>query len=176
VGAGVSKLTVECDEYKTQCFHIIRVDKSKENFSYIKCINGEPNLFTNFLKACRKAVEDDLKEVKRNYFQENSKAGKIKCQDTSELITFEETHVDHRQPNTFSVIVDLFIELNSIKLDDIEYNKIENYGHEFFDNDLANKFKKYHKDKAKLRVVKKSRNLARSYQGRVNTQKKDIKI
>jgi hypothetical protein len=176
VGAGISKLTVERDEYNTKCFHLTRIDGSKEHFSYMKCINGEPNHFTNFSKACRKAVEDDLKEAKQNYFKENAKNGKVKCQDTSELIAFEEAHIDHRQPNTFSVIVDRFIELNDIDMPNVGYDKSENYGHVFCDKELADKFRKYHKDKATLRVVQKSRNLTRSYQGRVNKQKKDISI
>ena len=61
IGVGVSQLRVERDDYSTQCFHLVRSDGTKENFSYIKCINGEPNDFTNFSKACRKTVEEDLK-------------------------------------------------------------------------------------------------------------------
>ncbi|MHA8100153.1 DCL family protein [Aquirufa aurantiipilula] len=176
IGKGIFKLTVERDEYSTQCFHIIRNDNSKENFSYIKCINGNPNNFTQFSKACRKTVEGDLKDVKQLYFKEHSKNGKIKCQESSEYISFDETHVDHRQPNTFSVIVDRFIELYSIDLSNVQYDKNENYGHQFVDTELAENFRQYHFEKATLRLIKKNRNLARSFQGRVNKQKKDITI
>ena len=176
IGEGVEKIAVERDEYTTQCFHIHRIDKSIENFSYIKCINGEPNDFTRFSKACRKATEEDLKQVKQDYFKDNSKDGKVKCQDTNELIEFDDAHVDHRQPNTFSAIVDRFIELRQIDLKAVVYNKTESYGHTFVDSLLAADFRKYHSEKAKLRVVKKLRNMARSFQAKVNAQKKDLRI
>lgn len=176
IGVGIEKIVVEQDAYKTICFHVLRKDNTKENFSYIKCINGESNDFTKFSKACRKAVEKDLKEIKQDYFKENSKEGKVKCQETKESIQFEDAHVDHRQPNTFSVIVDRFIEVNKIQLQSVSYTSIENYGHEFTDKQLAESFRDYHKLKANLRVVKKSRNLARSFQGRITSQKKDLRI
>ena len=114
--------------------------------------------------------------MKQRYFREHSKDGKVKCQDTSEYITFDDAHVDHRQPNTFSIIVDRFIELHRINLKEITYDKSEKYGHVFTDENLAKEFKDYHASKAKLRIVKKSRNLSRSFQARINTQKKDLII
>jgi hypothetical protein len=47
---------------------------------------------------------------------------------------------------------------------------------EIADDELKEKFRQYHKDKANLRIVKKNLNLGRSYQARVNRQNKDLRI
>ncbi len=176
IGCGIEKIVVENGGYNYNCFHLVRQDSSKEDFSYRKCISGEQNDFSLFSQACRKAVEDDLKEIKQKYFKENSKNGFVKCQDSAELINFDNAHVDHRQPNTFSVIVDRFIELNRIELSNIEYDRIDNYGHSLIDKVLEKQFRDYHVEKANLRVVNKNRNLSRSYQARINRQQKELRI
>jgi hypothetical protein len=176
IGCGIEKIVVENGGYNYNCFHLIRQDSSKEDFSYRKCISGEPSNFSLFSQACRKAVENDLKEIKQKYFRENSKNGFVKCQDSSELINFENAHVDHRQPNTFSVIVDRFVELNRIELSSVEYDKVDNYGYYLKDKELEKQFRNYHAEKANLRVVNKHRNLSRSHQARINRQQKDLRI
>jgi len=176
IGNGLEKIIVKNGEYKLNCFHLVRLDGSIEDFSYRKCINGESNRFSLFSQACRKAIENDLKEVKQRYFKNNSKKGLVKCQDTGELIDYENAHVDHRQPNTFSVIVDRFIELNKIDLEKVEYDRINNYGHKLIEKQIEKLFREYHAEKANLRVVNRKRNLSRSYQARINRQQKDLKI
>ena len=173
IGKGIKEIYIDKDPYNGQCFHIKRIDDSTDNFSYKKAVSGEYSSFTIFSKACRKAVELDMQAVKDDFFQGNPTA---KCQETGEQITPETSHVDHRQPNTFSIIVDRFIELNDINIEEIEYITIGKYGKEFKESELAEKFRTYHKTKAKLRVVSKEKNLQRSYLGRVQTQKKDLLI
>jgi hypothetical protein len=87
-----------------------------------------------------------------------------------------ELTVDHRLPNTFSVIVDRFIELNKINIEDVSYTRDEKNFVIFEDTVLAEKFRIYHKEKANLRIVRKECNLSRTYHARVQTQKKDLKI
>jgi hypothetical protein len=176
IGCGIEKIVIENGGYNYNCFHLVRQDSSKEDFSYRKCISGEPNDFSLFSQACRKAVESDLKGIKQKYFRENSKNGFVKCQDTGQLINFENSHVDHRQPNTFSVIVDRFIEIKEIKISNVEYDKIDSYGHYLKDKELEKQFKDYHADKANLRIVNKHRNISRSHQARINRQQKDLRI
>ncbi len=176
IGTGIKKIVVKNSGYKLNCFHLIRIDGTIEDFSYLKCINGEPSIFSIFSQACRKAVEIDMKNIKQDYFKTHSKNGLVKCQETGILINFEKTHVDHRQPNTFSVIVDRFIELNRIDLESVQYDKIENYGHRLIDKRLEEDFRKYHAEKANLRIVTKEKNLSRTFQAKVNQQKKDLKI
>ncbi len=175
IGCGIKEIIVENGGYKYNCFHIIRTDLTKEDFSYRKCINGESSDFTIFSQACKKAIEADLKNVKQDYFKQHSKNGLVKCQETGEMVNYENSHIDHRQPNTFSVIVDRFIELKEIDISKIQYDKAK-YGYRLIDKTIEQDFRNYHAEKANLRLVNGKNNLSRSYQGRINTQKKDLKI
>lgn len=177
IGTGIKEIEITEDpKYKSKCFNLIRIDLSTSIFSYINCINGEASALTKFNRACRDCVIEDLKNVKLEYFKENSVNGKVKCQETGELCKWEELNTDHRQPNTFSVIIDRFIEIKQLDITQIEYNEIIDSVYTFKDEKLAEDFRKYHKEKANLRIVKKEKNLHRSYQAKLGQQKKDLKI
>lgn len=176
IGIGIEKIRITKVKFNTKCFEIIRKDNSTETFSYRKGIKAPTKKSTKFLAACRQVVQEDLRNVKLSYFKANSKNGKVKCQETGELLPWENLHVDHRQPNTFSVIVDRFIEVNQINIDKISYIKINGSADKFTDNKLAERFREYHKEKANLRLVNKELNLGRTYQARIKRQKKDLNI
>jgi hypothetical protein len=176
IGAGIENVRIAKVQYNTKSFELVRTDGSTEFFSYTKRINAPKTNFTKFREACRQAIQDDLRNVKLEYFKKHSKKGQVKCQESKELAKYEELNVDHRQPNTFSVIVDRFIELNKIDIERIEYVKIDGGPNELKDDSLKQEFRKYHKVKANLRIVKKDLNLGRSFQARVNRQKKDLTI
>jgi hypothetical protein len=176
IGCGVKEIKIGKVQFGTKCFQIIRNDLTSENFSYIYCINGDLKPFTKFSHACRNAIHGDLHNVKQKYFDQNSIKGKVKCQETGILSSWTELNVDHRQPNTLSVIIDRFIELHNINLNNIRYETDENNKRVLADKDLENKFRDYHMKKANLRIVRKEKNLGRSYQGRVKKQKKDLRI
>ncbi len=176
IGSGIKKIEVEESKYKSICFQVVRSDLSSEIFSYRRCINGNSSLITKFSKTCRDIISKDLTEVKQAYFSEKSINGKVKCQETGEFSKWEELTVDHRQPNTFSVIVDRFIEMQQIDIESVVYIEVLDGVYEFKDNKLSEKFQKYHKDKANLRIVRKDKNLGRSYQARNKRQKKDLTI
>ncbi len=176
VGCGIKEIRIGKVQFGTKCFQIIRNDLTSENFSYVYCINGDLKPFTKFSHACRNAIHEDLHNVKQKYFDQNSIKGKVKCQETGILSSWTELNVDHRQPNTLSVIIDRFIELHNINLNNIRYETDENNKRVLADKDLENKFRDYHMKKANLRIVRKEKNLGRSYQGRVKKQKKDLRI
>lgn len=176
IGSGVKEFKVDEIRYKTKCFYIIRDDSMPDVFSYTKCINGNYSPITKFSRTCRDLVGDDLRSVKLSYFKDRSKKGKVKCQETGELSFWEELNVDHRQPNTFSVIVDRFIEVNKIDLSLVQYIEIIDSVYTFKDISLSKKFQEYHKLKANLRLVRKDKNLGRSHQARIKRQKRDLVI
>lgn len=176
IGVGIDKVRIAKVQYNTKSFELVRNDSSTEFFSYTKRINAPKTNFTKFREACRQAIQDDLRSVKLDYFEKNSKKGQVKCQESKELAKYEELTVDHRQPNTFSVIVDRFIELNNLDLEKIEYTQVDGGQNELKDDKLKQEFRKYHQDKANLRIVKKNLNLGRSFQARVTRQKKDLTI
>lgn len=175
-GSGVAKIRIAKLRYNTKCFELVRIDGSTEYFSYTKRINSPKSRLTKFIETCRHTVQDDLRLVKLAYFEKHSRKGKVKCQETSQLLRWEELNVDHRQPNTFSVIVDRFIELNNIDVEKVEYISFKGAPDELKDEHLKHEFRRYHQEKANLRIVKKSLNLGRSFQARINRQKKDLTI
>jgi hypothetical protein len=134
------------------------------------------NPFRVFSEACRTTVASDINELKRDYFLANYKNGGVKCQETGITSKWDELVVDHRQPNTFSVIVDRFVELNQIDIKNVEYLADEKGFITIAATDLADKFRAYHKQKATLRVVRKDRNLSRASQAKITAQSKDLKI
>ena len=135
IGNGVASIVVKGDAYGSKCFHIIRKDGSQDNFSYRKAVVGEARPFTKFCQACRKAVEQDISNLKTKYFLDENDFPKnqAKCQETGIEITRENSHVDHRHPNTFSVIVDRFIEIEHIDLNSVSYETEGQYGRIFRD-------------------------------------------
>ena len=177
-GAGIATIKiVKIPKFNTKAFELQRIDDSTEIFSYINCLSdGSKRIRNIFTRACRQAVQEDLRNVKLAYFQKHSKQGKVKCQETNELAIWEELVIDHRQPNTFSVIVDRFIELYQIDIQNIKYNEEIEGVDKFEDEEIKQKFKEYHKDKATLRIVKKNLNSSRAYQARIGKQNKDLKI
>lgn len=176
IGCGIESIQVIEIRYKTKCFELTRIDGSKEIFSYRNSINGKPNLLTKFSKACREAISEDLRKVKLAYFKKHSSKGRVKCQETGELCKWEELNVDHRQPNTLSVIIDRFIEVNRIDIGVVQYTEAIDGVYQFTDKEVEEKFRNYHSDKANLRLVMKERNLGRSYQARIGRQQRDLKI
>ncbi len=175
-GVGIAKVRIAKVRFNTKSFELVRYDNSATLLSYTKRINSPKSRFSKFLKVCRNTVQNDLIQVKQSYFDQFSKKGRVKCQESQELLSWEELNVDHRQPNTFSVIVDRFIELNKIDVEKIKYRSVSGAPDEFEDDELSDKFRKYHKEKANLRIVSKNLNLGRSYQARIKRQNKDLTI
>jgi len=164
-------------QFNTKCFEIFYSDNTSQYISYLMIINN-----TNytpeklFYIACRNAIHNDIRLVKQEYFDQNSIKGQVKCQETGLLSKWEELAVDHRQPNTFSVIVDRFKEVNRIKLEVIEYTS-SNQNHIIFKDDhLSEQFRDYHKEKASLRIIKTERNLSRTGLARIKRNSKDLTI
>lgn len=164
-------------QYNTKCFELVYNDGQSDIISYRMIIN-RPKITPNslFNIACRNAIQNDLIKVKQLFFEKNAKHGMVKCQESNDLAKWEELAVDHRQPNTFSVIVDRFKELNNINLDTVEFFTDEKNLLRFRDNELTENFKSYHKEKANLRIVKKELNLSRTGMSKIKTTSKDLRI
>ena len=176
IGSGINTIRIAKLKFNIKCFEIVRTDNSTGYLSYVKRINSPIKSLTKFSEACRQAIQEDLRIVKQKYFDKFSVKGKVKCQETKKLSSWTELNIDHRQPNTFSVILDRFIELNNIDIENIEYVEIDGGSNELVNCELKENFIHYHIEKANLRIVRKELNLGRSYQARVNRQKKDLRI
>jgi hypothetical protein len=164
-------------QFNTKCFEVFYNDKTSQYISYLMIINNKQYCPERlFYVACRNSIHNDIHSVKQEYFDRNSVKGQVKCQETGLLSYWTELAVDHRQPNTFSIIVDRFKEVNRIDLDEIEYTSNEQ-NHIIFKNEcLTLDFKKYHKEKANLRVVRKECNSSRAGMARIKKTTKDLNI
>lgn len=164
-------------QYDSKCFEIVYTDSTTCYMSYLLILN-RPKIdpAKDFDRACRNAIQNDMRLVKLKYFQLNSKKGQVKCQETGELHKWIDLVVDHRQPNTFSVIVDRFKEVRQIDVNKIEFDYDEGNKLLFKDKTLMEDFVNYHKEKANLRIVKKEQNLSRTGMARVKQSTNDLKI
>lgn len=173
----ITNIKVAKVQFNTKCFQVIYSDKSSWYISYLMIINKTkytPEKLFNV--ACRNSIQNDLISVKQEYFDRNSVKGQVKCQETGQLSKWEELAVDHRQPNTFSVIVDRFKEVRRFDLEKIEYISNENNQIIFKEDSLTKEFSNYHKDKANLRIVRKECNLSRTGMARLKQTTKDLTI
>lgn len=164
-------------QFDTKCFEVIWSDNFSEYISYISIIN-RPKYSADmiFSKACRNAIQDDLIRLKQSYFKNNAVNGYVKCQETSENCMWDDVVVDHRQPNTLSMIIERFKEVKSVDISCIEY--VINIKNQLFfkDENLLDEFINYHKLKANLRIIKKENNSKRTGMARVKQTSKDLKI
>lgn len=176
-GLVIEDIKVVRVQFNTKCFEVFYNDKTSRYISYLMIINNrEYSPECLFYVACRNSIHSDIHSVKQEYFDNNSVKGHVKCQETDKLLKWTELVVDHRQPNTFSIIVDRFKEVNRINLGEIEYTSNEQNLIIFKDENLTQNFKKYHKEKASLRVVRKECNSSRTGMARIKKTKKDLTI
>lgn len=173
----ITDIKVSKVQYNTKCFEVFYSDNSSCYISYLMMINNTkytPKMLFN--EACRSAIHKDIRKVKQKYFASHSVKGHVKCQETGILSKWSELVIDHRQPNTFSVIVDRFKELNDFDLDNIDYKTDENNLILFKNENITNQFSDYHKEKANLRIVRKECNSGRASMARISRTKNDLKI
>lgn len=164
-------------QFSTKCFEVFYNDQTSCYVSYLMILNNTH--YTpekRFLVACRASIHNDIRSVKQEYFDKNSIKGQVKCQETGILSTWTELVVDHRQPNTFSIIVDRFKEVNKIDLNVIEYTSNDQNHIVFQDNNISESFKKYHREKANLRIVRAECNSSRTGMARIKRTTKDLTI
>ncbi|GGZ35233.1 hypothetical protein GCM10007049_30820 [Echinicola pacifica] len=164
-------------QFNTKCFEIFYSDKTSAYISYLMIINNTKYTPEKlFYVACRNSIHDDIKAVKQEYFDKNSVKGHVKCQETGILSKWTELVIDHRQPNTFSVIVDRFKEVNRVELNLIEYISNDQNQIIFKNDTWTGQFRKYHMEKASLRIVRTECNSSRTGLARLKRTSKDLTI
>lgn len=164
-------------QFNTKCFEVFYSDLTSQFISYILLVNKPKyNPHGTFSIACRSSIQSDLIQVKQSYFKTHAVNGFVKCQETGQLSKWDDLAVDHRQPNTFSVIVDRFKEVFHIDVETVEYKTNELNVMLFTDETLIKNFKSYHKEKANLRIVRKENNLSRTGMARIKRTSKDLTI
>jgi hypothetical protein len=180
IGTGITRFFRDRAEQGTSCFWIERNDGSKTEFSYLTCVDAKgKSLYQEFAEACREAVRADLVASKKAYFgQYADNTGRVGCEISGEMIRFDESHLDHKKPMTFQVIVRTFIAANRIEIstDMLSEPADKQFATTFVDDDLKARFIEYHHSVAQLRVIKPGLNLSLGGSERILKSKREVCI
>lgn len=163
IGCGVKRFYKDRTDMPTSCFWVERKDGSKTDFSYLTALRAKSkSLYQEFMEACRNSVKDDLRLTKMHFFEKYAdKNGKVECDITGEKIAFNESHIDHKKPLTFQVLVNTFIAANDIQIiPEMFSHQDAQFQTTFTDPDLKGKFVRYHHKVAQLRIIKAKLNLS----------------
>lgn len=173
----IEDIKVSKVQFNTKCFELFYSDNTSQYISYLMILNNSHYTSEKlFYVACRNSIHKDIFAVKQEYFDKYSVKGQVKCQETGILSQWSDLVVDHRQPNTFSIIVDRYKEVNRIDIDKIEFSTNSQNHIIFKDEFLTEQFRKYHKEKASLRIVRTECNSSRTGLARIKRTSKDLKV
>lgn len=179
IGCGVRRFFRDRTDQGTDCFWLEREDGTPPtDFSYKSCVNAKTkSIYQEFAEACRQAVQPDLNKAKKEHFERHGDAeGKIPCEVTGEMVALYESHLDHKKPMTFQVIVTTFIAANKIevKADMLSTPEDAQFSTTFVDEELQRKFREYHRSVASLRIVKARTNLSLGGSERITKPKRPV--
>jgi hypothetical protein len=164
IGCGTKRFFRDRTDQGTDCFWLERNDGIKTEFSYVSCVNAKGNsLYQEFAEACRQAVQPYLDAAKKAHFEKHGDAdGKVPCEVTGELVAIYESHLDHKKPMTFQVIVATFIAARKIEIrpDMLSTSQDAQFVTTFVDKELERDFRNYHSSVAVLRIVMPRANLS----------------
>ncbi len=164
IGCGIKRLYKDRTDMPTSCFWIERTDGSRTDFSYRTAISAKgKSLYQEFLEACRAAVQDDLRLTKKRFFEKFAdRDGRVECDITGDKVTIYESHLDHKKPLTFQVLVNTFIGANDIEIkpEMLLIDQDAQFQTTIIDLQLKDKFRRYHHKMAQLRVIKAEQNLS----------------
>jgi hypothetical protein len=180
IGCGVKRLYKDRTDMPTSCFWIERTDGSRTDFSYRTAISAkEKSLYQEFLEACRVAVQDHLLLAKKEYFEKwGDRDKKVKCALTGDKVAISESHLDHEKPLTFEVLVNTFIGANDIEIkpEMLLMSQDAHFQTTMIDQELKDKFRRYHYKMAKLRVIKAEQNLSLGGSERIRKSRNPVLI
>jgi len=137
------------NSWGTKCIHIFNTDGTIDDISYLKCIDGVNN-YTNMTKAFRCEIEYQIKNFRKEFLNNSSKCELC----NNKLKNDANTHVDHIIK--FRDILKKF--LQKIKSDFVDTKSI-GVRRIIKDEEIRNKWIKYHKKHSKLRLLCKKCNL-----------------
>jgi hypothetical protein len=162
IGCGVKYIYVKTNEVfkHNREFWLVRIDGSETDFSFEICLKHKTKL-QKFKNACRTSVADIVMDFKKDFF--DSIGEPSVCPLTGGEMAFRKnSHVDHAPPETFDKIVQDFISLNGLDVNEIELLTAEDgrIRNEMVDKTLEQQFIKFHNERAKLRVISKLANLS----------------
>lgn len=141
------------EEYKTRCFFIEREDGTRTDFSFYECIYPTKVYRQDFVKAARKAIQQDIIDFRNTIFY--SYMDVSTCPICQIEINRYNSHIDH-YPVKFREILNNFIKEYGIKdfqriTEPKSWDNIQ--GVEIIDTDIKYKWIEYHHLNAELRAI-----------------------
>jgi len=180
IGCGVKRFFKDRTDKPTSCFWLEREDGSRTDFSYISCVDAKSkSLYQEFAEACRMAVEEDLRAAKTEHFREHADSdGKVLCEITGERVAIYESHLDHKKPMTFQVIVRTFVKAKKITVrpEMLSVPRDAQFSTVFVDDELRREFREYHRSVADLRIVAAKENLCLGGAERITKSRNPVRI
>ncbi|MBD1810957.1 DCL family protein [Microcoleus vaginatus DQ-U2] len=180
IGCGVKRLYKDRTDMPTSCFWIERTDGSRTDFSYRTAISAKgKSLYQEFLEACRDAVQDDLRVTKERFFEDFAdRDGRVECDITGDKVAIYESHLDHKKPLTFQVLVDTFIGANDIEIKPEMLSSAQDAQFQItiINLKLKKNFIRYHHKMAQLRVIKAEQNLSLGGSERIRNSRNPVLI
>jgi hypothetical protein len=105
IGVGISEIELRLSHWRKREFWIIRKDGTPMDFTWAKCMDGEPPRRYYQHGALREAVRGQIQDFRRSVFA----GGKAICAITGvRLVNDATTHIDHHDP-LFRDLADTFI-------------------------------------------------------------------
>lgn len=158
IGPGIDHFRVKLDEYGSgRTFTIHWVDGGSTLISYRKCIYGQTPHRTQVRNAFRPVIAPDIEKWRRAYFSLlEDGTGRVPCAISGAPLRPVDGQVDHIHPETFSALVDRFLDKLGLDCEDVRLR--ENWdGHihrPLEDEGLGEAFRIWHGEVARLRFIR----------------------
>jgi hypothetical protein len=154
IGVGIDYIRKVKNDWGKHAFEIVRIDGSETDFSFMKCITQKGE-FQDHRAACRTTIRNDIQKFR----YETYSLGEVICPITGENVPIENSHVDHKPPNTFDYIFRQWV-TNNINAKIGGYDDGEQHKY-FIDSEVGENFRELHNQLAELRVTSARGNLSR---------------
>ena len=154
-GVGIKSISVVKNMFN-KCFQLNRIDGTFTDISFVHSITNRSKL-AEIKKACRTAIRKEIVKFRDESVIFNASI----CPITSEVLTKENTHIDH-----YDLTFDLMFNLWVVQHDfDFLYSKVNETKDNcvvtcFTDGSIIEDFVNFHNQKSKLRAVSKNANLS----------------
>lgn len=154
-GKGIKSISVIKNQFN-RCFQLNRIDGTFTDISFIHSITNHSKIAI-IKKACRTAIRKNIVEFRND----NVLYGISVCPITYEVLTKENTHIDHYDL-TFDSMFNLWMSIQNF---DFIFSKVNQTNDNSFvtcftDNSIINDFIIFHNTHSKLRAVSKYANLS----------------
>lgn len=144
--------TISRDGKLQRSFFALRPDGTGYRFGYRKSLGLTPR-DGDLIKATRRAIAPDIIHYKTSRF---GRRDAIPCDETGEAVAFADAHVDHREPWPFQKILQAYLAQHGYPeiLRDTAQRLV------LAPHDAAG-FRRFHNDRARLRLVHRDVNLGK---------------